>query len=230
MPRNRYLLVASVIVASVAVAAMLPHGELIQTLAAVPIFGALSAVVVEILRDQAKRQHETQLADSQHRYALAAGSHMAATAFDKQVSFCEEYVTEVLSALRTLFREGPTKEALVHSDRLHGIKQKYVLWITRDLESRLDPFEKALRRIGAADFVSRQFPSSEGHQQRTNEMFRYFAEVLGTEHMGKEWEGEPITDAAAVSKIVLHLRDALGIEELTRLLAVIIEQALPRSQ
>ena len=57
-------------------------------------------------------------------------------------------------------------------------------------------------------------------------MYRFFAEVLGTEHMGTEWEGEPITDNAAVSRIILHLRDALGIEELTRLRATIIGQAL----
>jgi hypothetical protein len=230
MRHMRYALIAAVVFSSVVAAALLPHGELIQTLAAIPIFGALAAVVVEILRDQAKRQHDSEISESQHRFALAAGSHMAATAFDKQVAFCEEYVAEVLSALRTLFREGPTQEALAHSDRLNGIKQKYVLWIARDLESRLDPFEKALRRVGVANFVSQQFPGSEGHQQRTKDMFRHFVEVLGTEHMGKEWEGEPITDAAAVSKIILHLRDALGIEELTRLRAAIIQQSLGDSQ
>ena len=166
MPRNRSIAIFGVIVASVAVAALLPHGELIQTLAAVPIFGALSAVVVEVLRDQAKRQHETAISEYQQRFALAASSHMATTAFDRQVSFCEEYVAEVLVTLRTLFREGPTREALTHSDHLHVIKQKYVLWITRELESRLEPFEKALRRIGAADYVAREFPGSNKHLLR----------------------------------------------------------------
>jgi hypothetical protein len=226
MPRSRYALLAAVIVATVVVAALLPHGGLIQTLASIPLFASLTAVAVDVLREQAKRQHETILAETERRFALAAGSHMASTAFDKHVAFCEEYVAEVLSALRTLFREGPTKEALTHSDRLHGIKQKYVVWITRDLESRLEPFERALRKVGVADFVSRQFPGSNGHADRTRDMYRYFAEVLGTEHMGKEWEGEPITDAAAVSRVIGHLRDILGVEELTKLRTLIVGRAL----
>lgn len=226
MSRTRYLLLSAVVLATVLVAWLLPHGELLQTLASIPLFGALTAVAVEILRDQAKRKHEADLANSQHRFALAAGSHMASIAFDKHVAFCEEYVAEVLVALRTLFREGPTKEALQHSDRLHEIKQKYVVWITRDLEALLEPFEKALRGIGVADFVGQQFPGSEGHLKRTNEMYMHFAEVLGTEHMGKEWEGKPISDTAAVSRVISHLRDVLGIEELTTLRNRIVQQAL----
>jgi len=50
--------------------------------------------------------------------------------------------------------------------------------------------------------------------------------VLGTEHMGTEWEGEPITDVAAVSRVVAQLRDILGVEELTRLRAAIVRNAL----
>jgi hypothetical protein len=230
MQRIRYIVLGSVVVASVAVAWLLPHGELLQTLASVPIFASLTAVAVGILRDQAKREHETDLANIQQRFALAAGSHMASTAFDKHVAFCEEYIAEVLAALRTLFREGPCKEALAHSDQLHVIKQKYVVWVTRDLEARLDPFERALRRIGAVNTVVAQFPGGEAHHLRTNEMYKLFAEVLGTEHMGKEWEGEAITDAAAVSRVISHLRDALGVEELTLLRSRIVQQALATGQ
>lgn len=222
----RYYLLFAVVLATVLIAWLLPHGELLQTLASIPLFGALTAVAVEILRDQAKRKHDAELASSQHRFALAAGSHMASTAFDKHVAFSEEYVAEVLAALRTLFREGPTKEVLQHSNRLHEIKQNYAVWITRDLEARLDPFEKALHGIGVADFVEQQFPGSKGHMKRTNEMFRHFAEVLGTVHMGKDWDGEPISDTAAVSRVISHLRDILGIEELTTLRNRIVQQAL----
>lgn len=122
MQRKHILALLAVILVALAVVLLLPHGEFVQTLAAIPIFTALSAVVVDILREQAKRQQESQLAETQQRFSLAAGSHMASTAFDKHVAFCEEYVAEVLSALRTLFREGPTQEALDHSDRLLQIK------------------------------------------------------------------------------------------------------------
>lgn len=215
-----------VVALAIGVVLLLPHGELVQTLAAIPIFGALSALVVDILRQQSQRRQEQQLSESEQRFSLAAGSHMASVAFDKHVAFCEDYVAEVLSALRTLFREGPTQEALDHSDRLLHIKQKYVLWITRDVEARLEPFERALRRIGANDRAERLFPEGEGHMGRMQETYRQFAEVLGTEHMGTEWEGEPITDVAAVSRVVAQLRDILGVEELTRLRAAIVRNAL----
>lgn len=222
----RVIAILAVAIASLAAVALLPHGELVQAIAAIPLVGSLVAAIFEVVRDQAKRQHEVGLADSQHRFALAAGSHMASAAFDHHVAFCEEYVAEALAALRTLFREGPTREALQHSDRIHAIKQKHVLWITRELESRLEPFEKALRKIGANDLIAAQFPHSGGHQKRTTAMFRQFAEVLGTEHMGKEWEGEEITDTAAIGRVVSHLRDMLGVEELTKLRNAIIQQAL----
>lgn len=226
MSLARILAILAVAIASLAAIALLPHGELIQAIAALPLVGALVAAIFEIVRDQARRQHEVGLADSQHRFALAAGSHMASAAFDHHVAFCEEYVAEALAALRTLFREGPTREALQHSDRIHAIKQKHVLWITRDLESQLEPFEKALRKIGANELVAAKFPHSDGHQKRTTEMFKQFAEVLGTEHMGSEWDGEEITDSAAIGRVVSHLRDMLGVEELTTLRNAIIRQAL----
>ena len=226
MARAHLITLAAVVAGSLAVVFLLPHGEFIQTLATIPIFAALTAFVVDVLRDQAKRHHESELAEAQRRFALAASSHMAAAAFDKHVAFCEEYVAEVHAALRTLFREGPTKESLQHSDRLHEIKRKHILWITRDLEARLEPFERALRRIGANETVAHHFPGTEQHMRRTEETYRHFAEVLGTEHMGNEWEGQPITDAAAVSRVIGHLRDILGIEELTQLRVKLGQQAL----
>ena len=226
MKRSSYVPAAVVVVTSLAAALLLPHGELVQTLAAIPIFGSLSAVVVQMFRDQATRQHERELAGSQNRFVLAAGSHMATTAFDKHVAFCEEYMAEVFVSLDTLFREGPTQKALEHSHQLHLIKRKHGLWVTSHIERRLEPFETALRGVGASNLISQQFPESERHQNRINEMYRHFAEVLGTEHMGSEWEGKAITDTAAVSRVVSHLREVLGVEELTRLRTAVVEQAL----
>lgn len=226
MSRTRLALLVFVVLATVVIAVLLRHGELVQTLATIPLFATLTAVAVEVLREQARRQHESTQVEAERRFLLGASSHMAATAFDKHVAFCEEYVAEVHAALQTLFREGPTREALEHSDRLFRIKQRHVVWITDDLELRLSPFEKALRRIGANDLVGRQFPASDGHAARTKEMFRYFAEVLGTAHMGEEWEGEAISDDAAVARVVRHLREVLGVEALTRLRTLIVEKAL----
>ena len=74
MQRKHILVLLAVILVALGAVLLLPHGELVQTLAAVPIFGALSAVVVDILREQAKRQQENQLAESQQRCGGPAGA------------------------------------------------------------------------------------------------------------------------------------------------------------
>jgi hypothetical protein len=40
------------------------------------------------------------------------------------VSFSEEYVSEAFNTLKTLFREGPSEQALPHAARLHERRQK----------------------------------------------------------------------------------------------------------
>ena len=46
---------------------------------------------------------------------------MAHTAFDKHVLFSEKYIAEVHKALVTLFRPGPTEEALRHAAALYTV-------------------------------------------------------------------------------------------------------------
>ena len=69
---------------------------------------------------------------------LGATSHMAIVAFDKHVLFSEEYVTEVNNTLRTLFREGPSEEVLKHARELYNLRQKYFVWLTNNLDLKLD--------------------------------------------------------------------------------------------
>lgn len=72
---------------------------------------------------------------------------MATLAFDRHVSFSEEYVRELFLALTTLFREGPTDKIFEHTQSLIQIRQRYALWLTSTIESELDRFELALRKL-----------------------------------------------------------------------------------
>ncbi len=77
--------ISAVFLASIAAYILLPHGELIQQLASVPLVGSLVVALVQVLRDQARHERETTLQEYQNRFALGASSHMADVAFDKHV-------------------------------------------------------------------------------------------------------------------------------------------------
>jgi hypothetical protein len=62
----------------------------------------------------------------------------------------EEYVKAAHAALHTLFREGPSDKVLSDAGALHGVQQKYAVWITTKIQEDLEPFQAALREIGAS--------------------------------------------------------------------------------
>jgi len=80
---------------------------------------------------------------------------MATVAFDKHVAFCEEYLEEVYKALNTLIQDGTTEEPL-DTSRFSLIRQKWALWLTDEIEDRLDQFERRIAQIigGAAQDVN----------------------------------------------------------------------------
>ena len=147
---------------------------------------------------------------------------MASVAFDKHVAFSEEYVAEMFSTLKTLFREGPTEQALPHAARLYGIRQKWALWITPVVEANLEQFEAAIRKIGAnAGFVAVDL----AHPDRSatiREMYALFKEV-----MGRSVSDQPVNADHAISNVIQELRRVLlGIEELTELRQTFVSRSL----
>lgn len=191
-----------------------------QKLAVIPIVGALVGVIIQILRDQATFERSQLLADAQNSFFMGATSHMANVAFDKHVTFCEEYVIEVREAIGTLFREGATPNALNHAFNLAGIQQKYKVWLTPLIEAELEKFEAALRLIGANSQLVRD-ASREASQTDIQEMYRTLAEVMGV----AEWRGEQLTKDRAQSMLITRLRSILGIEELTSMRMNIVHRS-----
>jgi hypothetical protein len=224
--KSLYAVLALVFLGSAAAYVLLPHGELIQQLAAVPLVGSLVAALLQTLRDQAAHERQLIIQASEHRFAIGASSHMADVAFDKHVLFCEEYVHEVFAALDTLFREGPTEKVLPHAATLFQIRRKHAVWLTNSLDSDLQKFEGALRKIGASDWYLRNAERAEDRQQKIDEMYKTFADVLGQQNMGPEWQGQPLSADLAIATVIQGLRRVLGTEELTELRSALVHSAL----
>jgi hypothetical protein len=152
--RTVYVLLAIAFGVSVALTMVSRLGDIARAVFAVPAAVAMIGAIVQLLRDQVAHDRTLAIQATQNSFAIGATSHMASVAFDKHVEFSEEYVAEMFNTLKTLFREGPTDQALPHAARLYEIRQKWALWLTPAIEANLDKFEAAIRKIGAdAHFV-----------------------------------------------------------------------------
>jgi hypothetical protein len=200
--------------------------EFLEVLAGIPLVGALVGALYQLARDQAAYEKELLAAEAENRFVLGASSHMANVAFDKHVAFCEEYIKEAQDALKTLFKKGPSEEVLNHSTALYEIRGKHAVWLTAQLEKELEPFEAALREIGAsAGYVeaTRLDPTSSAERRKhIDSMFLTFAKVMAF----KEWNGQQLSEELAISEVICRLRTILGVEELTNLRSSIVVQAI----
>jgi hypothetical protein len=220
----RYTLVVGVVAIGIAaslVIAIFGPGAL-ASVASVPAIGSLSWALLEIARDRIAHDRSVFLQEAQHRFSIGATSHMAIVAFDKHVSFCEEYTAEMLKTMTTLMQKGPTKEALGHALCLSEIRSRQTLWLTSDVETELGRFEQALRKIGADAMLLHEYPNDQARTLAVKRMYSTFAEVIGL----PEWEGQEVLKDLAVTTTVAKLRKILGIDELTLLRSELVKRAL----
>jgi hypothetical protein len=194
----------------------------IGELAALPAVGALFYALFQLGRDSIAHERAVRLEEAKNSFTVGATSHMANVAFDKHVLFCEEYTSGMLFTLTTLFQEGPTRKALDHAKSLVGIRDKWTLWLTPEIETQLGRFEAALRKIGVYERYVSDYPGGKDREPRLKEMFSLFMDVVGE----KEWEGETLTGETAVRTMIAALRSVLGIDELTHLRSALVKRAL----
>ncbi|MGD1155991.1 MAG: hypothetical protein ABSA41_09200 [Terriglobia bacterium] len=217
--KTTYIAFSIVFVASLAMAILLPGGDFVRALSGLPAVGALLGALFQIFRDRIAHERSLLVLEAQNTFSIGATSHMANVAFDKHVVFCEEYVAEMFKTLSTMFREGPTKEAVRHSDALYEIRRKWAVWLTPRVETELKRFEAAVREMGAHAELVNHCP---GEQVSIEKMFSLFAQIVGFEN----WKGVPLTADLAVTTVIGKLRKVLGIEELTALRTVLASRAL----
>jgi len=222
-----YLALIAVFVGSLLAWRLLPFGQIgdvVRELSGVPAIGALCLALYQIARDRIAYDRSLVVLELQNSFFIGATSHMAIVAFDKHVAFSEEYVSSMFEILAVLFRRGPCEEALQGASKLVEIRKRWSLWITPQVEADLESFEAALRKIGAHAHLVEVAPGTPGS---IKQMFSEFAEVMGSKLMGvKEWDGVQITEDVALHTIIGKLRKVLGVEELTKLRARLVSQAL----
>lgn len=215
--KKTYVVAAGVGLISLTAFFLARNDEFLRSLASIPMFGSLMAALFKVLHDEAAHERAMLVQAAQNAFKVGIESHMGKTAFDKYVVFSEAYVEEAQAALNTLLREGTSVKVLEHAGRLHALRGKHVLWLTSDVENKLDEFEKALRQIGAqSGFVesTRLQPQAGEQRQKTiGELYNLFARVMGF----AEWEGQPLTDELTISALVRKLKTVLGTDELTDL-------------
>lgn len=114
-------------------------------------FGSATGTALVLLL--AKYLGDRSLQGATQRFSLGITSHMATVAFDKYVAFCEEYVEAVSSSVPTFVEEGARQTPLNAVEFLR-IRRKWALWLTDDVETKLDKFERLIPRVGSeAPFI-----------------------------------------------------------------------------
>jgi hypothetical protein len=220
---------------------------LIRSTAGVAFFTALIGIVVQLVRDDAAYKREIEKADRaeeraqvaadraeerklaahdrETRFTLGVSSHMAKVAFDKHVAFCEEYAAAADKALVTIFREGPTHEGVELAGTLFGVRRSHAVWITAEIDKRLEEFEQLFREMGAsAGYVrsTRDTTAAEQRDEHIQRMYKNLSTLTGS----SVWDGEKLDEDKAVVATIYWLRQVLGTEEMNAMRQIFIRRAV----
>ncbi|ODS62220.1 MAG: hypothetical protein ABS37_13035 [Acidovorax sp. SCN 65-108] len=193
--------------------------------AQLPIVGGLVGALFQLVRDDAAADRAKQLEQYKQKFVFGAQSHMAQTIWNKQVEFCEAYASELDKCVAVLYADGPAKSAGNCATALFAIRRRYAVWVPADLETKLDPFEKALRDIGNSAHVADRAPGGgnpELRQQHIDRMYREFAKAMGE----SQWLGEQLTGEAGHAVVLNSLKSMLGIDDMSALLVTLKKDAV----
>lgn len=221
-PAKVYLFLGCIFLLSFVGAWVLPIGALFKGIFATPAVLAMIGALFQLLRDHAAHERSLELQRRQHIFTLGAASHMANKAFDKHAEFCERYMKEVHNTVSTLFREGPTREALRHASDLVKLREEFAAWLTEDIGKNLFPFEQALRELGAMHgFVQDTTGDPTYEQQRPKAVEKVWQVFNGVLTL----QGEKPDDQTAVESVLKRIREVLDIERLINLRKGLIREA-----
>ena len=218
-----YLLATAVALVSFLTATFLPVPETYRGVASTPGVLALLGVVYQIWRDQRAHERAFERQRQQQDFTLGIASHMATVTFDKHVAFCETYIRAMYEGLAELFRTGPSPQALTVAGHLTQIRAEYTPWLSPEIEAKVEPFERALGRIGGGAGLMEHEPIGSRRSRLVQEIF----DSLGIVHGLVEAETEEQQQIVA-SRGFERLRELLGIRELTRLRQEALHSAMSR--
>ncbi len=215
-----YVVATGVLVVSFLAAWTLPTTDLLRGIIGLPGVAALFAALYQILRDEAAHKRALELQESQHLFKLGVTSHMANVAFDRHVAFTEQYISRMQKGLTELFQTGPSGESLKICSDLIDIRLSFRAWITEDVETKIMPFEDALRQIGAKNIALEGLAPGPERTVVVNEMYEIFSDLLGLKRDGQ------VDERVAPRRIISHLQDLLEVQQLSRLRRAVVQAAV----
>jgi hypothetical protein len=218
-----YVGLAAIFAGSYFLAATLPAGDVLQSIAGNVGIAALVGALFQLFRDHAAHERELLLRRDDQQFQIGVTSHMSNVVFDKHIAFCEEYVAEVNATVDTLIREHANLNAVDHANKLYAIRRKYATWVTTVMSGRLSSFEDAVRVIGAkAHFIEVTRESPQHAEQRAKAIEFVYAEFqrILPQHFSRQAE-----DGIGSETIVARVREMLDIERLVELRTKLIERA-----
>jgi hypothetical protein len=218
-----YGIFSGVFVLSLTGAYFIDATELMKAVLASPGVVSLIAALYQLMRDQAAYEKQLSIQDREFQFSIGAASHMANTAFDKHVEFCESYMYGIHEIAHLLFREAETPGVLKNANKLYAIREKYAVWLTDDINENLEKFESAIRTLGAhAHFIKKTAGEPSYAEQRSikiDENHELFSEILGIDKQ------DDVNEEYAVDAIKGKVRKILGTEQLTELREHLLNKA-----
>jgi hypothetical protein len=191
--------------------------------AAASFAGAALAAWMSLRIAGQRMQHERRQ-EAVKRAFDSAGSHMAVVAFDKYVQFCEEYTDLFRETLRGIIQTGPHENALSYAADLSRLRTRWALWVTDEVNTLLETFEKALRQMGSDAHLSAPelAASVPNRPEIINRMYKAFSDLF---ELGN-WNGEEANKDLTVAKMMSLLKETLGIEQFSLLRQMTLNSAL----
>lgn len=220
-----YLLLAAVVVVSAGLTLVQFDEDLKSVLLAPPVV-ALFAAIYRILMDHAAFEREAEIQRRGHEFQLGVASHMANVTFDKHVEFVEEYMEAVNVLMREVFSEHITRKAVELANGLVAIRDRHAAWVTQDMAMGLQPFEDAVRYVGAlANFAAstRSVPEYAEQRDRAREAVdRTWSEIFGR-LMDPQ---AALNQTVEIESVKKRIRSLLHIEDIVKVRKAVIERAV----
>lgn len=220
-----YVRLAAVFAAAMLAIWLAPVSDWVQGMLAVPAVASLLGALLQISRDAVQFERQKHLQIDQQIFTLGAGSHMSMVAFDKHVAFCEAYMREVHETVGTLFREGPTGEAMGCAQKLFGLKREFSAWVPKSMALKLEPFENAVHQIGVQTHLvsALRGENREARSRAIDESYALFSNIFD---LGKMKDTDPEhKQEIALENVKEQVRAILGINELVEIRNFIIQRS-----
>jgi hypothetical protein len=208
------------------------EGAFVKELSSLTMVSALFGALFTLVRDYSAFERSLLLSVHQNQLSLGASSHMAKVAFDKHVEFCESYTAKANEILEKIYLNGPAQDAVFWAGELFNIRKKFAVWITEEIDKRLDAFETVIRQMGASAGYVKVTASSDDMQnaesvrnkmrdEHIERMYLHFSELTGVSVR----QGEKLTNENAVNAQIIFLRKVLGTEDFVKMRKILVSKA-----